>query len=181
LQSLLLIAKKILLFFKQGRTRAQIEERIRKFIQQIKINYLSYLGVIAVFGLILVIFQLIRLETDRFIGGLAWGQEGLFLSMLFLGTLSGHIAKNRKLVLATVIILVLYLAVKQSFYSGNLFFDIIKMTGNSLFYLIGIGLLGWLSGFYEKNSQNRNLHFAFWLFLGVILTIFINGTVFLLF
>jgi len=181
LQSLFAVVKKTFLFFKQDKAKIRLEEATRRFFQQIKINYLSYLGVITVFGLILILFQLVRLEAEKFIGNLTWGRGGLFFLMIFLGTFTGYIAKNKKLILVAVVGLALYVAVKRFFYSQNLLLDIVRMTEGSLFYLVGIGLLGWLSGFYEKNSQNKNLHFASWLFFGVILTILINGPLFLLF
>jgi len=170
LQSAFLIIKKLVLFFRQARAKAEFEDAARKFFQNIVINYLSYFWVALVFGLVFISFQLIRLEIGHSVNGFALGRAGIFFFIALLGMLAGRIAKNKKIVLTAAVILALYIGVAQLFYSHDLISNIAKMTGDSTLSLIGIGFLGWLFNFYEKNSQGKNLHFAFWLFLGVILT-----------
>lgn len=175
-QSVFLMAKSVFLFFKQDKVRARLDEGVKMFIQAIKINYLSYLWVALAFGLVFVMFQLVRLEMGKFIGGFALGQAGLFFSMAFLGMLAGRAIKNKRIVLAMAAVLVLILSTVRVFYSQNLLISLAQITKNTIPYLAGMGLLFWLFDFYGKESRSKNLHFAFWLLLGVMLTMILNGS-----
>ena len=176
LQSVFLMAKNAFLFLSRPDARVKFEGGARKFGQQMRINYLSYLWVALVFGLVFLVFQLIRLEASGFINEFALGRAGLFFLTAFFGMLASRVAKNKKIILAAAAVLIVYLAVRQILYSQNILLGLAQMAKSSIPYFIGIGFLGWMFSFYEKNSPNKNLHFAFWLFFGVILTVVINGS-----
>ena len=167
----------IFLFLRQNELEARSKEGISNLFQRIKKNYRRYLGTAARFFLAFVVFQLVRLEGGSFMSRFAWGQAGLLGLMVFLGIAASRAFKNKKSLIAVAVAIAFYLLLRQIFYSKSLLLDIVLTAKGSILYLTGLGLLFWLFSFYERVGKSKGLHFAWWLFLGLILTMAINGSV----
>lgn len=175
-QASYLFGKKILLFFSAVNLRARLEHRSRKFFQRVKINYLSYLAPAGALILTFFVFQLVRLEADAYLGGFVWGKPGLFFVVMLLGMAGGWLFRKKEALVAAFGILIGYLFWRQFGYAGNIFWDVLPKTLSSLWLITGFAVLNWLFSFYEKESGSKNLHLAFWLLLGVCLTLVLKGS-----
>jgi len=179
-QSVFFVGQRVFLFFREGNFLVRLENNTKKASLYLKNNWLGYLEKAGGFCLVFIIFQTIRLETSGFTSGFNWGRSGLFFLMVFLGMAVNRIIKNKKAIIAMAIILALYLFGRWFFYSNDLFINILLATKSSGFYLVGFGLVSWLFSFYEKagqkDNQSKNLHFALWLLVGVVLTLILKGS-----
>ncbi len=175
-QSVFLAAKKAFLFFKQRELGVWLKNMPGELRQRIRTDHLKYLAALAGFFSGFVIFQLVRSEANGFLGRFGGGKWILFFLMAFLGMAFSRIAKNRKALIALAGVLILYLFARWFFYSWDPLLSLAPITGNSVLQMLGFGSLFLIFSFYERSSRDKNLHFAFWLFLGVFLTILLQGS-----
>jgi hypothetical protein len=96
--------------------------------------------------------------------------------MMLLGWGANRAVKDWRALVTLSVLLAVYLFGRWLFDDRNFLSDIIAVNKNLVFYLASFGLLSWLFSFYEKAQKNKNMHFAAWLFFGVILTIILKGS-----
>jgi len=153
--------QKIINFWNSGRSK-------------LKTNYPAYLKTFFGFFLIFAAFQIIRLELGNLIGQ----SGGWLIGVILLVTLARKplnkvFQKNWFLILFCLGI-IFYLAIGYPhFYSGLA--KLALLIKGSLFFMAVFMVISLLASVIEE-SQKKHLPFAIWAFIGVLITILLEGS-----
>lgn len=176
LQFIYLALKEIRRLYKEGKIRIRFDEIRHKATEQFKINFKSYIPVGLGFILAFLFFQVIRIELKMWLQ-FEWGQSAIFFLFILLG---GGLIKaftKKEFLILGVVFLIVFLLFAQFFLAQDIFgklFLSIKSSVLSL-YLLALLVFSFSFSVYEK-LHKTNLHFAFWLFLGLVFTLIVKGS-----
>lgn len=163
-QNLFYIIKKLLDYKK---IILNIKEKILKFKSSLKANYLSYLKVLAGYLMIFIFFRLIKSELDnQFSDGL---QSLLFLAIIIFRKVLRKFFEKAWILILIFAVISAYLIIGYFLYSQAILPKILlSVKGSLLFMLLFIFISSVLS--FVPQKQKKHIPFAFWMFLGVIIT-----------
>ena len=149
-----------------------------KIKQKLKSHGIEYLKSIIGFLLVFLIFQIVRTETGNYLSQFNWGQAVIFFLILLGANFLRKIFQKKWPLILISAGLAIYFVLRFLFLRGAWldFFGLIGLIGGSVLFLTVFGLANWLVSSYLKSAKQKQLHFALWLFLGVILTIIFQGS-----
>jgi len=153
----------------------KIKQKSLQLMASFKDRGVEYLKIISGFLLVFIIFQLANMELRYYFNQLKWGQVGIFFLILLGTNFLRKAFKNKWFLIFIAVGLTIYFILRFLFFKSLLlnFFGLIE---GSILFLAIFGLANWLVSSYLKFAKKKQLHFAVWLFLGVILTIILEGS-----
>lgn len=171
-QNILNIFKKIILTEKAG---IAIKEKIIKMRISLQKNYPSYLKMGFGFLSIFMVFQIINQEFRHALGQFGQWQVILLLFIMAIRKFLSNILKKTWVLVLFFSATVIYLMAGQFLFSQPALLTAFYLIKNSIvFMLVFAAASGLLSRFQEQ--KKKHMPFAFFAFLGVIITILLEGS-----
>lgn len=176
-QSFFFLVDKVIFYLKMEKEKRRNNLRIfyNKISFEAKHNILKHLRTFSGIILLYIFFQIFRLEMGDSLIDLKWLQLVSFLFAVIIGFLWQKIFKRNWVLILLIIGLFAYGIIKFIF-SDMERLNILFFINNFLSFIIIFLLTNWL-GYYVKSTEKKPIHFAFWLFSGVILTIIFQGSI----
>jgi uncharacterized membrane protein (DUF485 family) len=97
----------------------------------------------------------------------------LLASLLLFKQLSKFFQKNTKLMLTVLIILIAYISFRAMYLQEKLILEIVSTLGRTLSVMILFPIFKKLVDLYAERATHKTIPFAFWMFLGVLITWFL--------
>lgn len=173
--TIFLFLKASFYFFKQINFR-NINEEVPKLIKDriAKIKPVEALKILFGFFCFFLFFRLLRLEFRSLLGKFLPNQNILTLiSLLAFRPLSKIFKKKGKFLVLFFAILVIYFVVKIKISEENFLLIIANTLNRSILIMLLFSLAIGIIHMYEKNATQKTMPFAFWMFLGALITWFI--------
>ncbi|MDI6777690.1 MAG: hypothetical protein QMD77_00705 [Patescibacteria group bacterium] len=174
---LFLFVQNLILIFKDATRYPLSLGKIKFLFREIKIyfesNYQTLLKSFVSFSLIFLVFQMLRQAVANHTNQNQWWSSGLLL--IILGA-SGYIrrALGMNYVLGSLsLIFIVYVAIQNQGILGKM----ALAARSSLVYFAAFPLIALIFSYSQKKDHMQRMPFAVWLFLGVIITIILKGSI----
>lgn len=142
----------------------------------LKHDWRKFLKILLGFLFIFIIFQIINFEFGPLRQSFRLGQFAILIIFISSSTFLGRLFKKTFTLIIFSFGIASYFMIEFLLFRGHFWSFILSMK-NSLLYLVFFGLVSLLLYFYIKSTQQKSLHFALWLFLGVILTVIFKSSI----
>lgn len=168
-----LMGQNIFYFLKSiSLSKISVSKAVSLNYAKFKTNYLTYLKTFFGFFLIFIVFQIIKIELDNFIGKASWWSASLMLLLVIVRKPFNKVFQKNWFLILSFLGLVFYL---NSPYSHFSLLDFPALIKNSLFFMAIFVIISLLTSMFEE-SQKKHLPFAIWVMLGTLITIIIKGS-----
>lgn len=158
---------------------------IRRSKEYVSANYMKFMKTALIILLAFFVFQLARLETRKFFELEQINKWFLFFILITMSKFSRYLRvlfemlfKKIWLLIPAYLILIYYFLFSRFFSSAEniaWLFHTIKMTFS---FGLPVGSLYFIFAVAKKKEKETHMPFAFWIFIGAIITMIINGSVF---
>jgi hypothetical protein len=157
---------------------------IQQSKKYIKANYKTLIKTTLIFVSILFIFLIVRIKVRVSFNIAKINSWYLVIIFILLSKTSKYVRKIFKkvwLLIILYLILIPYLLISKFFSSAENLSSLYRTIKNSLLFGLAFSLLYLLLTAAKKKEKETHMPFAFWIFVGTIITILIEGSVFSLF
>jgi Flp pilus assembly protein protease CpaA len=175
-QNLFYFFRKILIIQKEN---LFIRKRLSNFKTLIKKN-LDHLKIGSGMLLIFILFQLINFEIKTRIIHVDWWWTIAFLTMFLLQKIFRRFLTKGWVLSFLFLITIFYLIINLLTFSKKIISEIPTLIKNSIVFMIIFSIILALLSFTPQDSK-KDLPFAFWLSIGVLITIILKGSLISLF
>lgn len=178
LKSLFIVTKSFIKSPAQMRGEAGMLQKGKKYIRE---NYMTLVKAMLVFFLVLLIFLIVRLEVRSGFNIVQISSWYLAIFFILLSKTSKYVRKLFKktwLIVVLYSILIPYLLLSKFFSSAENVSSFFQMIKNSFSFGLAFGAIIILLSVAKKKESGTHMPFAFWIFIGAVITIVIKGTLF---
>ncbi|MBU2579511.1 prepilin peptidase [Patescibacteria group bacterium] len=173
---LFLICQNFFLFFRdimafKGKM-LNLKERILKLKNSLKKDYYNYLKIGTGYFMIFIFFQLIKTELRVQLSSELQGI--LFLLIIVFRKILEKFLRKVWIVITIFVVISFYLIINYIFYSRAIWSKLFLSIENSIVFMFVFILISSLLSFVPQ-KQKTHISFAFWMFLGLLITIFFKS------
>lgn len=149
-----------------------IKERILKLKSSLKTNHYGYLKTGIGYLMIFIFFQLIKTKINsQFSGEL---QSILFLLIIIFRKVLKNFLRKTWIIITIFLAISINLTISYIFYSQAIWPKLFLSIKDSMFFMFMFIFISSLLSFVPQ-KQKTHIPFAFWMFFGLLVTIFLKG------